>query len=235
MGKITHPERSISQDLATLLEEIGTTKHVEKDAYVFREGMPAQYIYLVKSGLVQIGKMSLDGKELTLRICQQQSIIGELTLFTENAYYLLNAKALESSTIYAIYKSELENTLQDNSALAFEYMKWSSNQMRIFQYKIRDLLLHGKKGAFYSTLIRLANSYGVKYREGIKLDITLTDTELATFAAATRESANRMLNDLRKHDVVSTLKSGEIFIKDLQFLRDYIGCEDCPLEICHID
>lgn len=235
MGKITHQERSISQDLVTLLEGIGTTKQVSKDAYVFCEGMPAQYIYLVKSGLIQIGKMSLDGKELTLRICQEESIIGELTLFADNAFYLLNAKALETSTIYAINKSELEKTLQHDSTLAFEYMKWSSNQMRIFQYKIRDLLLHGKKGAFYSTLIRLANSYGINYQEGIKLDISLTDTELAAFAAATRESANRMLKDLRKHGVVSTLESGEIFIKDLQFLRDYIGCEDCPLEICHID
>lgn len=33
--------------------------------------------------------------------------------------------------------------------------------------KFRDLLLYGKKGALYSTLIRLANSYGKEVDGGI--------------------------------------------------------------------
>ena len=33
-------------------------------------------------------------------------------------------------------------------------MKWKSNQNEISQTKFRDLILHGKKGALYSTLIR---------------------------------------------------------------------------------
>ena len=44
-------------------------------------------------------------------------------------------------------------------------MKIYTLHMRRQQAKYRDLLLYGKKGAFYSTLLRLANSYGVK-REG---------------------------------------------------------------------
>lgn len=35
--------------------------------------------------------------------------------------------------------------------------------MRKQHSKFRDLLLYGKKGALYSTLIRLANSYGKRW------------------------------------------------------------------------
>lgn len=60
------------------------------------------------------------------------------------------------------------------------------------------MLLYGKKGAFYSTLLRLANSYGIQRDDGIFIDIALTNQELAEFAATSRESLNRMLSELRK-------------------------------------
>ncbi|MUV36738.1 Anaerobic regulatory protein [Lentibacillus sp. JNUCC-1] len=228
-------EELISEDLHALLISLGTIRRVRSGDFLFSEGMPAEYIYMVKSGLLQIGKLSEDGKELTLRICQEGALVGELVLFSDDATYLLNAKALKESEVYSISKKELETAFMENSLLAFEFMKWASNHMRMFQYKIRDLLLHGKKGALYSTLIRLSNSYGIEQNGGILIDVPLTDTELASFAAATRESANRMLNDLRSRSIVATDDSGKIFIKDLQYLRKQIGCEDCPLVICHID
>ena len=77
-------------------------------------------------------------------------------------------------------------------------MKIYTLHMRRQQAKYRDLLLYGKKGAFYSTLLRLANSYGVKREDGIFIDIALTNQELAEFAATSRESLNRMLSELRK-------------------------------------
>lgn len=228
-------QNEISQNLYSLLLKIGSLKNIDKDVYLFQEGMPAQYIYIINSGIIQIGKMTEEGKELTLRLCQHGSIIGELTLFSDSVPYVLNAKALKASTVLKISKTDLEKELMNNNALAIDFMKWSTDHMRVFQYKIRDLLLYGKKGALYSTLIRLTNSYGTEHPEGIKIDLSLTDSELAAFAAATRESANRTLIELREKNIVSPLESGKLLIKDLEYLRDQIGCEDCPLVICHID
>ncbi len=46
-----------------------------------------------------------------------------------------------------------------------------------------------KKGALYSTLIRLANSYGVETEDGIFIDMPMTNQELANFAAAHAKSS----------------------------------------------
>ena len=51
--------------------------------------------------------------------------------------------------------------------------------MRKQHSKFRDLLLYGKKGALYSTLIRLANSYGKETDGGILISVPLTNQELA--------------------------------------------------------
>ncbi len=44
----------------------------------------------------------------------------------------------------------------------------------------------------------MTNSYGVLKENGILIDLPLTNQELANFCATSRESVNRMLNDLKK-------------------------------------
>jgi CRP-like cAMP-binding protein len=235
LGSKSSTKLAISQDLKELLVSISTTKKIFKDAYLFHEGLKADEIYIIKSGLVQVSKLTADGKELILRICSHDDMVGELSLFSDDPKYLLSGKVLSSGEVQVIRKEELEEAMVSNSNLTFDYMRWSSTQMRKFQSKIRDLLLNGKKGALYSTLIRLANSYGLEQDEGTLIDVALTNQELANFCAATRESVNRMLVKLRQLDVISIDKSGKIFIKDLDYLKTEIGCEGCPLEICNIN
>ena len=106
--------------------------------------------------------------------------------------------------------------------------------MRKQHSKFRDLVLYGKKGALYSTLIRLANSYGKSVDEGILISVPLTNQELANYSATARESLNRMLSELRKKNVIE-LRDGLILIKDINFLKKEIQCENCGIEICNIE
>lgn len=225
---------TLSNDLKELLASVEYKMQVNKSEYIFQEGVEAKELYIIHSGKVQISKISADGQELTLRICSQNDIIGELTLFTENAKYLLNAKALEHAEIGVIKRDALEKALLEKPALAFEFMKWVSEHLRRMQTKFRDLVLHGKKGALYSTLIRMTNSYGILKEDGILIDLPLTNQELANFCATSRESVNRMLNELKKQGVISIHK-GKITIHDLKFLKCEIACEDCPTSICSIE
>lgn len=81
-------------------------------------------------GRIQISKITPDGRELTLKICSKDDIVGELTLFTDHAKYLLNAKVLENGEVAVINKEDLEQKLFENPALAFEFMKWMSDHFR---------------------------------------------------------------------------------------------------------
>ncbi|WP_143521267.1 Crp/Fnr family transcriptional regulator, partial [Pseudomonas sp. 2995-1] len=89
----------------------------------------------------------------------------------------------------------------------------------------RDLILCGKTGAFYSTLVRFSNSYGVESNDGILINVQLTNQDIANYIGTTRESVNRMLNDLKKTDVLS-MQDGHIILHNIQFLKDYLHCGD---------
>jgi CRP-like cAMP-binding protein len=206
----------------------------ERGSFLFQEGMHAEELYIIISGKVQISKITSDGRELSLRICGENDICGELTLFTDNPRYLLSAKVLAEGEIVAIKKDVIENEIFQNSKLAFEFMKWMSDHFRKTQTKFRDLVLHGKRGALFSTLIRMSNSYGIQKGDEILIDLPLTNQELANFCGTSRESTNRILSDLKKDKIIS-VKKGKISILNIQYLRNEIDCENCPAVYCSIE
>ncbi len=220
--------------LKELFEMVHHTKKMEKGTFLFQEGTLANELYIIQSGTVQISKIIPDGRELTIRMCTAGQVICELDLFYPTNKYLISGRVAESGEVAVIMKDALEEKLLQDNKLATEFMKWMSLQYRKTEAKFRDLVLHGKKGALYSTLIRISNTYGVKTNDGIIIRFPLTNQELANFCGTSREVVNRLLSELRKEAVISVDK-GIIIIHDIGFLRAEIDCENCPMEICRID
>jgi CRP-like cAMP-binding protein len=228
------PLTKLSSNLEQLLQSVQHIRKTQKGTFLYQEGTMATEVFIIQSGKIQISKITPDGRELTLRLCSTGELIGELSMFCPASKYLLNAKVVESGEVAVIYKDELERRLETDAALALEFMKWGSLQNRKTQTKFRDLVLNGKKGALYSTLIRLSNSYGKETDTGIMIDLPMTNQELANFCGTSREVVNRMLSELRKNKALSVNK-GIITIHDLDYLKEEINCENCPLDICNIE
>ena len=228
---------TLSIDIYQLFEEHGLLVKVEKGNHIFHEGESAGDLFLIKNGSVQISKETENGKELTFRICGRNSIIGESSLFGPTTFHSNTAKAIINSDLIILSKHSLEMILTEQPSLMIEYLKWIQNENLKNQSLIRDLVIHGKKGALYSTLIRLSNTYGKNLQNKdnqVLIDIHLTNTEVANMCSTSREMINRMLNDLKKHNII-TFEKGYITILDLEYLKQEIACENCPVSICRID
>jgi len=227
-------ELSLSNRMQAILDNKQQIKHMEKGRYLFHESTPASDLYYIINGKVEVSKVVPDGRELTIRISSENDLVGETVLFSQNPKYMMNAKMMEDGTVAVISKEALEEKIASDSHLAVEMMTWLSAQNRKNQAKFRDMLLHGKKGAFYSTLIRLSNSYGTEAEDGKVINLPFTNQELANFCGTSREVVNRMLAQLRKSNVIS-IKKGRITILDFDYLKQEIDCENCPIDICTID
>lgn len=184
---------------------------------------------------MQISKETESGKELAIRICGEHHLIGETTVFCSSTFHTTTAKTLINTELYVISRDLFENYLHHESTIMTDYLKWLQIEHIKDQSRLRDLVLHGKKGALYSTLIRLANTYGeFQSPNEVTIRLALTNTELANLCATSREMINRMLSELRKHHVLSTEK-GYMTIHNLSFLKREIECDNCPLAVCRID
>src|SRR5699024_4691236 len=62
---------SVSDNLKQIFLEIGEEKEFAKDSMLFSEGEDATHIYIVKAGLIKVGKLSQDGREISIRLCRE--------------------------------------------------------------------------------------------------------------------------------------------------------------------
>lgn len=221
--------------IKALFQEKGTFVTTKKGAQLFQEGSLADQLYFVQSGTVQITKETESGKELAIRICGEQTLIGETTVFCCSTFHSTTAKALTQTELYTLSREAFERYLQNEPTTMTAYLKWLQIEHLKNQSRLRDLVLHGKKGALYSTLIRLANTYGeFQSPNEVLIKLALTNTEIANLCATSREVINRMLSDLRKKLILS-IDQGYIMVHNLSFLRREIECDNCPLSVCRID
>ncbi|MEI4769663.1 Crp/Fnr family transcriptional regulator [Psychrobacillus sp. FJAT-51614] len=226
---------SLFEGIHSLFDQFGSIIKIEKDRPIFNEGERSDEVFYIVSGYVRISKDSESGRIFTLKIVGPESIIGETSVFCETIYHSVSAHAIEPTQIYALPRTKLEKFLTSSSSLMMEWMKIVQTNNFKNETRFKDLLLHGKKGALFSTLIRLSNTYGIQQEDGsILIDHHLTNQELANFCATSREVVNRMLSDLKKSDIV-TMNKGIITIHNLDYLRKEIECDNCPLHICRID
>lgn len=226
-------KETVPSQLRTLLHEYGEVEEYKRNEYIFKQGEEGTCFYVILSGIIQKTKSNSDGKEVTIRLATTGDIIGELTLFSGDFNYLASAKTKKATSVLRIEKPNFEKGIIKDPVLLQEFLKWVNLYARRMHMKYRDLLFAGKKGGVYSTLIRLSNSYGIQKDNGILINLSITNQELASFAGISREVVNRMLTDLKSDGIIS-IKNKKITIHDMGYLRQEVQCENCPIEICTI-
>ncbi|MCR6111384.1 Crp/Fnr family transcriptional regulator [Bacillus sp. A301a_S52] len=197
---------------------------------LFYEGEAVNYVYLILKGQVRMSKMTMDNKKFIIHLKGDYDVVGEFSLFNEMRASM-TAEVITSSRVLRLEREILEGVFAQNGAIATAFIKLFARNTQSTQAKFSDLLLYGKHGAFYSVLVRLAHSYGVEHADGIKIDIKLTNQELANFIGSTRETVNRFFNELKKANIVY-LEKGYMIIKEIEVLKKHLQCDKCPVEIC---
>jgi len=227
-------KQQISPDFLRSLETLAIKKNYYAGSILFMDGEKADHLFLLETGQLKVTKATPDGKELTLQIFDSGELLGITGLFERDLHYTSTGSMIENGLVSVIPREGLEKMLIKNGEFCAEFLRWMGLMNRRMQSKFRDLLLNGKIGALYSTLIRMSNTYGKQQDNGILIDLSLTNRDLALFIGLTRESVNRMLSDLKKQGVIELLPQGHILIKDLQYLKEAIFCDDCPPDICQM-
>lgn len=225
----------LPNSIRKLFFQIGSTQKYDKNKSIFIEGEAADLVFFILDGRVALSKETASGRELTLRISSSNDCIGENIIFTPLTSYPNSAKTLDSTTVLSISKKSLEVHIQQEPLTFVDCMTWLQIQTLKEQTRLRDLLLLGKKGALYSSLIRIANTYGVKQQnKDIIVSQKYTNTDLANLCGTSREVINRFLGDLKKQNIISE-NQGFLTIHDLAFLKIFCECDGCPDIICKIN
>jgi CRP/FNR family cyclic AMP-dependent transcriptional regulator len=159
---------------------------------IFHRDDPGQVLYIVKEGKVKIALTSPDGQEVSLTVFGAGECFGELSIL-DGEPRSADAVALERVELYALQRQDFVNVVMNHPKIAVQVMKVISQRLRQADNQIEDLLFLDVYGRVAKKLLELSETHGVPTAQGVRIELRLTQQELASMVGASRESVNKVM------------------------------------------
>jgi len=172
---------------------------------IFHRDDPGQVLYMIKEGKVKICIISPDGQEVSLTVFGKGEYFGEFALL-DGLPRSTDAVALEKVECYTLQRSDFHNTILKNPKIAILILEALSKRLRNTNQMVEDLIFLDVYGRVAKKLLELADAHGIKVDDGVRIDVRLTQQELAAMVGASRESVNKVLGYFTDKNFISTDK-----------------------------
>ena len=159
---------------------------------IFHRDDPGQVLYVIRSGRVKICLTGPDGQEIVLALFGAGDYFGELALL-DGQPRSASAVAVEPTETLALQRSDFIRAVERYPRIAISVMHVLAQRLRQTDSMVEDLLFLDVHGRVAKKLLELAETHGVRNGEGIRIEMRLTQGELAAMVGASRESVNKVL------------------------------------------
>jgi CRP/FNR family cyclic AMP-dependent transcriptional regulator len=170
---------------------------------IFHRDDPGQVLYVIKEGKVKICLISPDGQEISLVVFGKGECFGELALL-DGLPRSADAIAMERAECYTLQRSDFHNAIMKNPTIAIQVMEVLSKRLRSTDQQVEDLIFLDVYGRVAKKLIELADSHGSRVDDGTRIEVRLTQQELASMVGASRESVNKVIGYFTDKKYIST-------------------------------
>lgn len=185
-------------DLHHFLESASTARQVrrfQRGSTVFSQGSSANSVYYIQTGGVKLSVLSRTGKEAVVAMLGPGDFFGEGCLAGQMVR-IGSAKALVSTTVMRIAKSEMIRTLHEQPELADRFLKHMLARNIRIEEDLVDQLFNSSEKRLARTLLLLAR-YGTQQSTAHELP-KLSQETLAEMVGTTRSRVNFFMNKFRK-------------------------------------
>jgi len=195
------------------IDRVSRSRIFPRGAVVFHEGSVARGVYILSSGRAKVSISSADGKKVILRIASGGDVLGLYAGLTGRPFEA-TAEMVEGGRVDFISRQDLLNLLGKQNTSGFDLLDVFSRQFSEFVDHTRMLLLSESALEKLARLIlRWGRDFGERTSEGIRVQILLTQEEIAQIIGASRETVTRLFSAL-KRDKVIRVKRDALWIRD---------------------
>ncbi len=161
---------------------------------VFVEGEQGDTLFIVISGKVKVGRRAADGRENMLSVMGPSDMFGELSLFDPGPR-TATATVLTDTRLAYLAHSSLRPWIADRPEIAEQLLRVLARRLRRTNDALADLIFTDVPGRVAKALLGLAERFGTKEPDGVRVHHDLTQEELAQLVGASRETVNKALAD----------------------------------------
>ncbi|MDR1922202.1 MAG: Crp/Fnr family transcriptional regulator [Candidatus Adiutrix sp.] len=176
---------------------------------IFRQGEPAQNVFLIRSGRVRLGKAMDDGTEVTLDIRRPGDYMGEYVLDAD-LKFPVSAWCMDEVIVCGFTREQFERLVMEMPAIGLAVIKNLARRVLSLGQRVDALSQMRLEDKVHGVLVQAAREHGEKEGDGYVVRLGLTHAELGFLVGAHRVSVTRAMKKLKN--------SGRIIQKDRTFI-----------------
>ena len=215
--QLIEPNWLSASDLGQL-RALGTRRSLPAGSTLFMEGDDPYDLMIIESGDIKLTTTALNGQETMLDVLSAGDVLGELSAI-DGAARSASAVALTPVELTSIPVDRFLTFLQANpssmgSLLAVTVRRLRMSNVRQLEFTTADAL-----GRVCARLDEIAGRYGwADGAEAVRIDLPITQTELAQWCGLSREAVVKALRKLRDLGWVTTT-DGTVTVEDRAAVR----------------
>ena len=171
-----------------------SVRRVVRGAVLLRRGDPASVAFVVIAGRVRIGLTAEDGREVTIGMLGPGEVIGEMSML-DGGEVSADATAIEDGTLLVIERARFLRLLRENADLCLRLMAVLCGRLRQANATLEEMALLDLPTRLGRVLLRLGREWGNRTPRGLRIEVKLSQKDLATLVGASREKVNRQLRE----------------------------------------
>jgi CRP/FNR family cyclic AMP-dependent transcriptional regulator len=178
------------------LEQIAShliERRYPRNTTIVEEGLPGDYMYIIREGRVKVTKLSDDGREKILEFLDEGAFVGEMALF-ERAPRSASVKTLTPVRLLALSRTDFIGLLKKSPDLAMSVIQELSRRLRTINEQASALSFQRVKDRTKGLLERLAKEPA---SEGRRRTPSLTHQQIADMIGTSRETVTRVVKELK--------------------------------------
>lgn len=206
-------------DRAPLLET-GHRREWQRGEALFYVADRADSAIVLNSGLVKIHKTTGDGADVVLGLSGPGDLLGEISA-VRDASRSATATALEPAHGTVIPVPDLRAFLSGHPRAMLALLAMTLRRLYGADERRIEFATAGSLARVASRLVELAERFGEGAGDGVvEVALPITQEELASWSATSRESAARSLRTLRELRLIETRRM-RLTVLDLEGLRQH--------------
>ena len=184
---------------------------------LFHEGDPGHTLYVVLAGHVKIQTLTDNGDIVHIATRGPRETVGEMSLI-DGQQRMADAVTAEPAELLMLDRDEFIRCLERSPRMALQIMSCLASRLREAAQRQRQERNKSVPARVAAHLLQLAEERGVRDQGGVRLEVRLSQGELAEELGVARESLNRALSSFRRTRVLQ-MQGHEWLITDPQRLR----------------
>ena len=210
---------SLDEEELRVLDAGLTRRAFGRGVIIFHKDSPGEILYIIESGKVRTFCLSDWGREMSLDLYGPGEVFGELSLL-DGLPRSTGAIAIENVVTHTLGRAALLHCMQFYPRIAIGIIEVLAARLRYATNYAEHLAFLDVHRPVAARLLDLAERYGVQ-KEGVEIQLRLTQSDLGSWVGATRERVNRVLSSFRDRGLVR-LEGHTITVLDTDELRKLI-------------